>query len=52
MRGAPRDDLRPGLRMLSFRRRVTIAYRIKANVVTILELFYPGQDFEKIVLDD
>ena len=51
-RGAPRDDLRPGLRTLGFRRRVTIAYAVGADVVTILAVFYGGQDFEAVLRGD
>lgn len=51
-RGTPRDDLRPGLRALTFRRRVTIAYAIEADLVAILGIFYGGQDFETILKDE
>ncbi|TDX60789.1 toxin ParE1/3/4 [Methylosinus sp. sav-2] len=45
-RGTCRDDLRPGLRTIGFRRRVTIAFAVEAEVVTIVGVFYGGQDFE------
>lgn len=45
-RGARRDDLRPGLRTVGFRRRVTIAFTVQNEIVTILGVFYGGQDFE------
>ena len=48
-RGTRRDELRPGLRTIGFRRRVTIAFDIDANMVTIIGIFYGGQDFEAIV---
>lgn len=48
-RGTPRDDIRLGLRTLSFRRRVTIAYAVEAERATILGLFYGGQDWETIM---
>ena len=48
-RGTPRDDLRPSLRTIPFRRRVTIAYSVEPNEVTILGIFYGGQDFEEIL---
>lgn len=44
-RGIKRDDIRPGLRIIGFRRRVTIAFTIDDEVVTILGVFYGGQDF-------
>ena len=49
LRGAPRDDLRAGLRTLAFRRRVTIAYSVDPKIVTIIALFYAGQDFEGLL---
>ena len=45
-RGTRRDDLRPGLRTIGFRRRVTIAFAVEADAVTIIGIFYGGQDFE------
>lgn len=51
-RGTPRDDLRPGLRTLAFRRRVTIAYTVETSDVVILGIFYGGQDFEAMLQDD
>lgn len=48
-RGTPRDDLRPGLRTLAFRRRVTIAYAVAPGEVTILGVSYGGQDWEALL---
>ncbi|WP_342240495.1 type II toxin-antitoxin system RelE/ParE family toxin [Inquilinus sp. OTU3971] len=45
-RGTRRDDIRPGLRLLGFRRRVTIVLTVSDRVVTILGVFYGGQDVE------
>lgn len=45
-RGARRDDLRPGLRILGFERRVVIALHITDNTVTILRILYGGRDVE------
>lgn len=45
-RGTCRDDLRPGLRTIGFRHRVTIAFTVESRVVTIIGVFYGGQDFE------
>ena len=50
-RGRARDDLRPGLRTLSFRGRVLIAYAVGLESVTILAVFYAGQDFESLLSD-
>ena len=51
-RGTPRDDLRPGLRTIAFRRRVTIAYAVDADQVAILGIFYGGQDIDAILSGD
>ncbi len=45
-RGAQRDDIRPGLRVFGFRRRVSIAFEITGDAVTILGIFYGGQNIE------
>jgi plasmid stabilization system protein ParE len=46
MRGTRRDDIRPGLRLFGYRRRVSIAFQVTDEVVTILGIFYGGQNFE------
>jgi toxin ParE1/3/4 len=46
-RGHRRDDVRPGLRIMGFERRVTIAFEVGADTVTILRLFYGGQNWEE-----
>jgi len=45
-RGARRDDIRPGLRIIGFERRVAIAFMVEVDRVTILRLFYGGRDWE------
>jgi toxin ParE1/3/4 len=45
-RGYPRDDIRTGLRIIGFERRVTIAFMVTDQAVTILRLFYGGQNWE------
>lgn len=45
-RGRARDDIRPGLRVVGFERRVTIAFMVSDRAVTILRLFYGGQNWE------
>ena len=47
-RGTRRDDLRPGLRTIGFRRRVTIAFTAEQDLVTIVSVFYGGQDHEAL----
>lgn len=51
-RGTPRDDLRPGLRTLAFRRRVMILFEVAAGTVNILGVYYGGQDYEAALRDD
>jgi toxin ParE1/3/4 len=46
MRGTRRDDIRPGLRVFGFRRRVSITFEIQHETVTILGIFYAGQSLE------
>lgn len=45
-RGVPRDDLLPGLRMTHYRKRTLIAYQVNGRIVSILGLYYGGQDYE------
>jgi len=46
MRGTRHDDIRSGLRVFGFRRRVSIAFEVTGEVVTILGIFYGGQNLE------
>jgi toxin ParE1/3/4 len=50
-RGALREDVRPGLRTVGFERRITIAFTVSEDDVTILRLFYGGQDWRGALLD-
>jgi len=55
LRGTPRDDIRPGLRITHYRKRAVIAFAVAAERVSILGIFYGGQDFETALqfeLDD
>jgi toxin ParE1/3/4 len=45
-RGIQRDDIRPSLRITSYRKRVVIAFEVDADQVAILGVFYGGQDYE------
>ena len=51
-RGSRRDDLRPGLRIVGFERRVTIAFHVDDDAVTIDRIFYAGRDVERIFRSD
>lgn len=50
-RGTCRDDLRPGLRIISFKRRTAVAFAVDEDrgVVRILRVFYAGQDYDAIL---
>ena len=45
-RGICRDDLRPGLRVTGYQRRVTIVFTVTLEEVVILGVYYGGQDYE------
>ena len=42
-RGTPRDDIRPGLRMVGFERRVTIAFVVEGDEVIFSNILYGGR---------
>lgn len=44
-RGQRRDDIRTGLRVVGFERRVAIAFTVSNTEVTILRLYYGGQNW-------
>lgn len=44
-RGTQRDDIRPGLRIVGFERRITIAFTVEEERVVILRLYYGGRDW-------
>jgi plasmid stabilization system protein ParE len=50
-RGAPRDDLRQGLRRIPFKRRTVIAYDLveRERIVRVLRVFYGGQDYSVLM---
>jgi toxin ParE1/3/4 len=47
-RGTRRDDLRPGLRITTWRRRVTITFHITDTTVAIDRILYGGRDLTAI----
>jgi len=51
-RGIARDDVRPGLRITHHRKRTVIAFSVDAELVSIIGIFYGGQDYETILQDD
>lgn len=46
-RGSRRDDIRPGLRLLGFERRVTIVFQVTEAEVVIARILYGGRDHEQ-----
>lgn len=51
-RGTMRDDVRPGLRITNYKKRVVIAFDVDAEQVSIIGVFYGGQDYETILQDN
>jgi toxin ParE1/3/4 len=51
-RGIKRDDIRPGLRITNYRKRVVIAFDVDSDHVTIIGAFYGGQDYETALQED
>lgn len=45
-RGNRRDDVRPGLRITHYRKRTVIAFDVDGESVSIIGVFYGGQDYE------
>lgn len=45
-RGIRRDDVRPGLRIVGFERRVTLAFHIDGHRVVFDRLLYAGRQME------
>ena len=51
-RGMRRDDIRSGLRLTNYKGRCVIAFVIAANLVSIVGVFYSGQDYESLLQAD
>lgn len=45
-RGTRRDAVRPGLRTVGYRRRVTVAFAVRDREVLVLRVFYAGRDVD------
>lgn len=52
LRGARRDDIRPGLRVTNFKGRTVIAFDVDAQQVSVIGVFYGGQDYETALQED
>ena len=51
-RGSMRDDVRPGLRITNYKKRAVIAFEVSADTVSVIGIFYGGQDYESSLQDD
>lgn len=54
LRGVPREDIRPGLRLSHHKGRTVIAYLVDepTGLVSIVGVFHGGQDHETALLSD
>ena len=48
-RGAARDGVRAGLRIMSYKKRTVIAFAVDGATVSIVGVYYGGQDYEMIL---
>lgn len=51
-RGSPRNDLRPGLRITGFERRVMIAFHVSFETVIIDRVLYGGREPKTALEED
>jgi plasmid stabilization system protein ParE len=54
LRGVPRDDIRPGLRVTHHEGRTLIAYAVDdgSRIVSVIGVFYGGQDLDAALSTD
>ena len=52
LRGMRRDDIRPGLRILGYRKRVAVAFNVDVERVNILGIFYGGRAYEATLQEE
>ena len=51
-RSTRRDDIRPGLRITNYKRRCVIAFDVSDELVSVIGVFYGGQDHETLLQSD
>ncbi|MDR1150939.1 MAG: type II toxin-antitoxin system RelE/ParE family toxin [Bifidobacteriaceae bacterium] len=51
-RGRARDDIRPGLRVIGYRKRAVIAFAVMGQTVMVLGVYYGGRDYESALSTD
>jgi len=49
LRGKLYGAIRPGLRVLGFERRVSIAFQVNQRVVTIFRVLYGGRNLQEVL---
>jgi plasmid stabilization system protein ParE len=47
-----RDDVRPGLRITNYKKRTVIAFAVDAGQVSIIGVYYGGQDYKTLLRDN
>jgi plasmid stabilization system protein ParE len=48
-RGLARDDIRPGLRTTSYKKRTVVAFAALDDVIAVIGVFHGGRDYEAIL---
>lgn len=51
-RGTRRDDIRPGLRIVGFERRIVVAFSVTPETVVVGRIIYGGRDYEALLGTD
>jgi toxin ParE1/3/4 len=51
LRGIRRDDLDPGLRVIGYRKRVTIVFKVTDERVLIVGIYYGGRNYDELLHD-
>jgi toxin ParE1/3/4 len=51
LRGRVRDDIRPGLRVIGYRRRMVVAFAVINQGVLVVGIFYGGLDYEAVLTE-
>lgn len=46
LRGTARDDIKPGLRTTSYKKRTVIAFAVFGDVVWVIGIYHGGRDYE------
>lgn len=51
-RGTKRDDIAPGVRLVGYRRRVSIVFKVDDATVTIVGIYYAGRNIDLGAIED